>query len=83
MIDVNQALAQPMAETFQAGGLAPTIPAAHDLAWNALDSVLGGDPIGPWKLKAIEMTYTANPEAPGVQFVAEFLRDPAEDGEAA
>jgi hypothetical protein len=72
----DMVLSQPLAETFQAGGVAPNILAAHNLAWDALNSMLGGDPAEAWALKGMQHTYYPNPTTPGVQFIAEFVRDP-------
>ena len=75
-------LSQPLAETFQCGGVAPNVLAAHNLAWDALNGVLAGDPVEAWALKAMQHTYVAHAEAPGVQFIAEFVRNPEYEAEA-
>jgi hypothetical protein len=69
-------LAQPLAETFQCGGTAATVIMAHNLAWDALSSSLGPDPVEAWALKTMQHSYHPDPDAPGVQFVAEFVRNP-------
>lgn len=69
-------LNQPVAETFQAGGLAPNVLAAHDLAWQALSAMVEEADMPAWTLKVIEHTYYPNPTAPGVQFTATFVRHP-------
>ena len=76
----DMVLAQPLAETFKCGGNAIDVGSAHNMAWNALTSSLGADPIEAWTLKVMEHVYDPNPAAPGVQFIAEFVRNPEYDG---
>jgi hypothetical protein len=76
-------LTLPLMETFQCGGLAPNILASHNLAWDALTGVLAGDPIEAWSLKVMTHTWVAHEDAPGVQFVAEFARNPEYEAEGA
>jgi hypothetical protein len=77
-------LTQPLAETFHAAGVAPNVLAAHNMAWDALTSSLGDDPVEAWKLGEITHAYSTEP--PGVAFTATFLRNPEytndEEGEA-
>ena len=77
----DMVLTQPLAETFGCGGLAPNIPAAHNLAWDALEASLGGDPGAAWTLKTMEHEFVPSAERPGVQFRATFARNPEYDGE--
>lgn len=72
-------LAQPLAETFQCGGMAENVMAANVLAWNAMRSVLGGDIIEAWSLKTMQHIHVPGGDSPGVQFVAEFVRTPEPD----
>ncbi len=72
----DMVLAQPLAETFECGGMAPGIHGAHTLAWDALESILGSDDASAWALKRMQHTYVAHQDAPGVQFIAEFVRRP-------
>jgi hypothetical protein len=74
VIDIEQILAKPLAETFTATGLAPNIMAAHNLAWDALNESLGTDAVRAWQLKAMQHQHSTDPK--GVAFVAEFARDP-------
>ena len=67
-------LTQPLAETFVCSGVAPNVLGAHNMAWDALTSSLGGDPIAAWKLGEIMHAYSTEP--PGVAFSATFLRNP-------
>ena len=73
--NIDQVLAARRFETFTATGKAPNIILADSMAWSALESVLGGDPITAWALKV--MTHTFDPQGEkGVKFQAEFARIP-------
>ena len=74
MLDINQILSKPLAETFTAQGLAPNIVVAHNYAWLALEESLGGDPAAAWQLKAMQHVHSTEPK--GVAFTAEFAREP-------
>lgn len=75
----DMVLAQPLAETFQAGGVAPNVDEAHNLAWQALGAMVTQADLPAWSLKVMQHTYFPNPTTPGVQFVAEFARNPEYD----
>ncbi len=74
MINVEQLLSMPLAETFTVNGLAPNIIASHNLAWDGLTAMLGTDPLRAWKLASMQHTLSTDPK--GVVFVAEFVRNP-------
>lgn len=86
MLDIEQVLAKPLAETFTAQGLAPNIIGAHAMAWEALEVARAArgphlsDPLEMWALKAIQHSWSTDPV--GVAFVAEFARKPDEEGAA-
>ncbi len=68
-------------ETFSVKGKAAHVLAANAKAWSALEACLGVDPVAAWSLKVMQHAYdpTANP---GVEFLAEFVRDPDYDPDA-
>lgn len=74
MLDINQILSKPLAETFTVQGIAPNVLAAHNLAWDGLTESLGGDPLSAWSLKGMQHALSTEPK--GVAFTAEFARDP-------
>lgn len=80
MLDINEILSKPLAETFTAQGIAPNIQGAHAMAWEALEvaRVARGphmaDPVEAWQLKAIQHVWSTDPL--GVAFTAEFARNP-------
>lgn len=82
MAAIEQIMAAKRLEMFTVGGIAETVLAADVMAWNALENVLGGDPVGAWALKGMSHTYVQlQPDengAPrsGVEFKAEFYRNP-------
>lgn len=76
-------LTMPLLETFKCGGTAPNILASHNLAWDALTGVLGGDPVEAWSLKVMTHAWATVNEAPAVQFEAEFVRNPEYENEVA
>ena len=84
MENVEQLLAAKRLETFTVSGIAETFLAADVMAWNAIEKVLGGDRISAWTLKAMGHTFVAlKDDASGVEFHAEFVRNPdEEDGES-
>ena len=80
-MNIEQVLAMPLYEKFIAGGKAPNIVSAHNMSWDALTTACGGqgeydtgDPVGAWALKGI--THSYDPATGGVEFQAEFVRDP-------
>lgn len=75
-------LTMPLMEVFKCGGVAPNILASHNLAWDALNGVLAGDPEGAWSLKVMTHVWVAHEGAPAVQFEAEFVRNPEFEQEA-
>ena len=82
MQNVEAILAAKRHESFKVGGVAESVLAADIMAWNALEGVLGGDPVEAWALKVMEHAYVTMSEgAPATQFSAEFVRNP-EYGEA-
>lgn len=83
-MNVDQLLAARRMETFTVGGVAETVLAADIMAWNALEKVLGGDPVAAWALKAMAHTYVALAEGdPATQFEASFVRNPDFDADEA
>lgn len=77
---IDFVLSQPLSETLTVGGLAESVMAAHVQALAGLRSVLGGDAEAAWSLKAMDHTHVPNQ---GVQYVAQFVRNPEYDEEAA
>jgi hypothetical protein len=69
-------LTQPLAETFQCGGMAQDTPTAKVMAWNALEASIGFDDVEAWKMSGVDHVHVPSAEAPGVQFVATFIRNP-------
>lgn len=70
-------------ETFTCGGRTANVLLADSLAWSWLESVLGGDPLDRWTLKAIQHMFVLESGTPGVEFLAEFIRANDEpEGEA-
>jgi len=80
MIDINQILSKPLAETFTIQGIAPNVLACHNMAWSGLEEMLGGDPVAAWALKGMQHAYSTEPK--GVAFTAEFARAPDYEAEA-
>lgn len=81
MIDINQILSKPLAETFTAQGMAPNVIVAHNYAWLALEDCLGDDPVRAWQLKGMQHVHSTDPK--GVVFTAEFAREPNYEPEVA
>ena len=50
--------------------------AAHVMAQNGLEQVLGGDAVEAWSLKAMDHVLSPNK---GVEFTAQFVRNPEYD----
>ena len=73
---VDYVLGQPLSETFTAQGLAESVMAAHVMAQNGLEQVLGGDAVEAWSLKAMDHVLSPNK---GVEFTAQFVRNPEYD----
>lgn len=64
-------------ETMQVAGAAPNVLAAHNMAWEGLESVLGTDPAPAWDMRGIQ--HVVDPDiggSVGVRFQAEFARNP-------
>ena len=72
-------LGQPKTETLTVAGNAANVLLADEMAWGAMRKVLGKDPEGAWRLKAVQHNY--DPKiggVGGVAFVAVFARIPDE-----
>jgi len=82
---VDQALRQRRLEVFTVEGAAENVLRADEMAWSALESVLGNDPVAKWSLKVmLHDLIPADTMADGraaVKFHAEFLRQPDEGAE--
>lgn len=75
---IDYVLAQPLSETLIVQGRAENVMAAHVMAQAGLTSVLGGDPVGAWTLKAMDHQLVPGT---GVDFQAQFVRNPEYDPE--
>lgn len=80
--NVDQALKMRRLETFTVEGAAPNVLVADEMAWSALQRVLGNDPLAKWDCKVMLHDYVPgeNTESgePCVKFHAEFVRMPDE-----
>lgn len=80
--NVDQAIKMRRLEHFTVEGAAQNVLLADSMSWQALEQVLGGDPVAKWDLKVMlhdfvpgEHTQDGNP---AVKFHAEFVRTPEE-----
>lgn len=89
MENVEQLLMAKRLETFTVSGTSHNVILADQMAWRALEAVLGTDPVQAWTLKVMAHNYAAvedesNPEGPpkaAVSWQAEFVRNPDYDPE--
>lgn len=94
LYDANGAEANPTSEEFTLAVEAENVLDADRNAWATLESYLGHDPVGAWRLS--EMKHGQHPEKPRTLLsVAKFVRNqdvptpdvplatPAENGETA
>ena len=78
-MNIDQILSMKLAETLDVDGLAPNVVEAHNIAWRALENVIGTDGVAAWQLKAMQHKYTVVRDEACVAFKAEFARRPDED----
>lgn len=86
MQNVEQLLATKRLETFTVSGNAPNVLMADQMSWQALENILGGDPVEAWALKAMQHTYAGvgdeSDPKPATSFQAEFVRNPDYEADA-
>ena len=80
--NVDQALKMRRLETFTVEGVAANVLFADEMAWGALQQVLGNDPLAKWDCKVMLHDFvpadTTEAGEPAVKFHAEFVRIPDE-----